>query len=151
MHAKIYEIETLKGYIENDCYGGYELPDWWTEYYADWFDEEDDETRKASIEWLSDEVDIADDVIDFSGKKGKKRLQDAYVKAVSSALELASLNFEEFSTGVGFHKAQQISSAVEDKFHHWFYINDCEMCSLDEMLHRGGKFYLTGRTWDYHY
>ena len=41
---------------------------------------------------------------------------------------------------------------VNDKYSVWFYNPaEGEICTLDEMLHRGGKYYLTGRVWDYHF
>ena len=150
MHARVYEIESEKDFIKNEDLA-YDLPEWWTDYYCDWYDEEEEESTKESIDWLAGVVDVEGDMVDFSGKEGKRRLKVAYEKMKEKAKEISELSFEDFSGCAGLDKVHLLSREVEDKYYHWFYVDGCDMCTLDEMLHRGGKFHLTGRTWDYHY
>ena len=151
MHSRVFEIESKKGYIENDCGGGYDLPEWWTEYYADWYEELDEESAEECIgswiKWLSPDGDM----IDFGCDRAKEHLEDTYRNARAKAEEFLSLSFEDFKGNRGLGLVEKLDSIVNDKYSVWFYVDGCDMCTLDEMLHRGEKFHLTGRTWDYHF
>ena len=150
MHSRVFEIECVKGQTEGLTY---DLPEWWVNCYPDWYSEEDEEDSKESIEWLKQCVYVRGKCVNFSHPKAEFRLESAYKKAKGLALQFASLTFDEFKEYKGLDLAHYIASAVEDKYHFWFYnpTEGEEICTLDEMLHRGGKYYLTGRTWDYHY
>ena len=149
MHSRVFEIECKRGMTEGL---EYDLPEWWTGMYTDWYSEETEEDSKESIKWLKEEAEVRGQRIDFSVDKGG-RLKKAYEKAKELALQFASMTFDDFKEYKGLDLAHYIASAVEDKYHFWFYnpTEGEEICTLDEMLHRGGKYYLTGRTWDYHY
>lgn len=150
MHARVFEIESEKDFIKNEDLT-YDLPEWWVETYSDWYDEEEEKDSKKSLDWLAEMVDVEGDMVDFGGQKAKDALLKAYEKARQRAEDFLSLSLEDFSGYAGLDKVHLLSKEVEDKFSHWFYIDGCDMCTLDEMLHRGGKFHLTGRTWDYHW
>ena len=148
MHARVFEVETEKGYLKD--YAS-DLPDWWVATYSDWYDEEEEKDSRESLKWLAEMVDVKDGVVDFGGDKAKDALKRAYEKARQRAQDFLSLSLEDFSGYAGLDKVHLLSTEVEDKFSHWCYVDGTDMCTLDEMLHRGGKFYLTGRTWDYHF
>lgn len=148
MHARVFEVETEKGYLKD--YSS-DLPEWWVNTYSDWYDEEEEVDSKESLEWLAEMVDVKDGVVDFGGEKAARKLEEQYEKMRERARDLLSLSLEDFKGYAGLDKVHLLSTEVEDKFSHWFYIDGCDMATLDEMLHRGDKLHLTGRTWDYHW
>lgn len=150
MHSRVFEIESKKGMTEGI---NYDLPEWWTNYYPDWYEELDEEGVKDSMEKFLGWLDTEGDVIDFGGERARKNLADIYQKAKAKAKEFLSLSFEDFKEYKGIDLVEELASIVNEKYGIWFYnpAEGEEICTLDEMLHRGGKYYLTGRVWDYHW
>jgi hypothetical protein len=150
MHSRVFEIESKKGMTEGI---NYDLPEWWTNYYPDWYEELDEEEVKDSMEKFLGWLDTEGDVIDFGGERARKNLADIYQKARAKAKEFLSLSFEDFKEYKGIDLVEELASIVNEKYGIWFYnpAEGEEICTLDEMLHRGGKYYLTGRVWDYHW
>lgn len=150
MHSRVFEIESKKGMTEGI---NYDLPEWWTNYYPDYYEELDEEGVKDSMEKFLGWLDTEGDVIDFGGERARKNLADIYQKAKAKAKEFLSLSFEDFKEYKGIDLVEELASIVNEKYGIWFYnpAEGEEICTLDEMLHRGGKYYLTGRVWDYHW
>jgi hypothetical protein len=150
MHSRVFEIESKKGMTEGI---NYDLPEWWTNYYPDWYEELDEEEVKDSMEKFLGWLDTEGDVIDFGGERARKNLADIYQKARAKAKEFLSLSFKDFKEYKGIDLVEELASIVNEKYGIWFYnpAEGEEICTLDEMLHRGGKYYLTGRVWDYHW
>ena len=150
MHSRIVEIESKKGMMDGL---EYDLPEWWTNCYPDWYKELDEESAKECIgswiKWLSPDGEV----IDFGCDRAREDLEDKYRNARAKAEEFLSLSFDDFKEYKGLDIVEELSSIVNDEYGVWFYnpVNCEEICTLDEMLHRGGKYYLTGRVWDYHY
>jgi hypothetical protein len=146
----VFEIESKKGMTEGI---NYDLPEWWTNYYPDWYEELDEEEVKDSMEKFLGWLDTEGDVIDFGGERARKNLADIYQKARAKAKEFLSLSFKDFKEYKGIDLVEELASIVNEKYGIWFYnpAEGEEICTLDEMLHRGGKYYLTGRVWDYHW
>jgi hypothetical protein len=150
MHSRVFEIESKKGMTEGI---EYELPEWWTGMYPDWYDELDEQRAREDIKswlgWLSPDGNV----IDFDCERAKEHLEGIYKNARAKAEEFLSLSFKDFKEYQGLDLAEELASIVNDRYSVWFYnpTKGEEICTLDEMLHRGGKFYLTGRVWDYHY
>lgn len=147
MHSRIFEIECKKGMMDGL---EYDLPEWWTNYYPDWYKELDEESAKECIEswikWLSPDGEV----IDFSCDRAKEHLEDTYKNAKKIAEEFLYMSFKDFKEYKGLGIVEELSSVVNDKYSVWFYNPaEGEICTLDEMLHGGGKYYLTGRVWDY--
>ena len=150
MHSRVFEIECKKGMTEGLVY---DLPEWWVNYYPDWYDELDEDRAREDIKswlgWLSPDGEV----IDFGCDRATEHLEDTYNIARAKAEKFLSLSFENFKEYRGLDIVEELSSVVNDKYGVWFY-NPTEgedICTLDEMLHRGGKYHLTGRVWDYHY
>lgn len=149
MHSRVFEIECKKGMTEGI---EYELPEWWTNYYPDWYEELDEERAREDIKswigWLSPDGEV----IDFNCDRAREDLEDKYRNTRKKAEEFLSLSFEDFKEYRGLDIVEELSSVVNDRYGVWFYnpAEGEEICTLDEMLHRGGKYYLTGRVWDYH-
>lgn len=150
MHSRVFEIESKKGMTEGI---NYDLPEWWTNYYPDYYEELDEEGVKDSMEKFLGWLDTEGDVIDFGGERARKNLADIYQKARAKAKEFLSLSFKDFKEYKGIDLVEELASIVNEKYGIWFYnpAEGEEICTLDEMLHRGGKYYLTGRVWDYHW
>ena len=150
MHSRVFEIESKKGMMDGL---EYDLPEWWTNYYPDWYEELDEEGVKDSMEKFLGWLDTEGDVIDFGGERARKNLADIHRKARAKAGEFLSLSFEDFKEYRGLDLVEELASTVNEKYGIWFYnpAEGEEICTLDEMLHRGGKYYLTGRVWDYHW
>lgn len=150
MHSRIFEIKCKKGMTEG---AAYDLPEWWTSCYPDWYNELDEESAKECIgswiKWLSPDGEV----IDFDCDRAKEHLEDTYKNARAKAEEFLSLSFKNFKEYRGLDIVEELSSVVNNKYSVWFYnpYEGEEICTLDEMLHRGGKYYLTGRVWDYHF
>ena len=150
MHSRVFEIECKRGMTEGL---EYDLPEWWVNYYPDWYDELDEDKAREDIKswlgWLSPDGEV----IDFDCDRAKEHLEDTYRNARVKAERFLSLSFDDFKEYKGLDIVEELSSVVNDRYGVWFYnpTEGEEICTLDEMLHRGGKFYLTGRTWDYHY
>lgn len=150
MHSRVFEIESKKGMMDGL---EYDLPEWWRNYYSDYYEELDEEGVKDSMEKFLGWLDTEGDVIDFGGERARKNLADIYQKAKAKAKEFLSLSFEDFKEYKGIDLVEELASIVNEKYGIWFYnpAEGEEICTLDEMLHRGGKYYLTGRVWDYHW
>ena len=150
MHSRVFEIECKKGMTEGI---EYELPEWWTGMYPDWYEELDEQRAREDIKswlgWLSPDGEV----VDFSCDRAKEHLEDTYRNAKAKAKEFLSLPFENFKEYRGLDLAEELASIVNDRYSVWFYnpAEGEEICTLDEMLHRGGKYHLTGRVWDYHW
>lgn len=150
MHSRVFEIECEKGMTEGI---DYELPEWWASYYPDYYEELDEESARKDIKGCLSSLDIDGDVIDFSGEKAQKILESQYRTARDKAEEFLSLSAKDFRGYKGLDLAERLADIVNHKYGIWFF-NPCEgeeICTLDEMLHRGGKYHLTGRAWDWHW
>ena len=150
MHSRVFEIESKKGMMEGL---EYDLPEWWRDYYSDYYEELDEEEVKDSIEKFLGWLDTDGEVIDFGGEKGRNELYDNYRKARTKAEQFLSLSFDDFKEYKGLDLVEELDTIVNDRYGIWFYnpAEGEEICTLYEMLHRGGKYYLTGRVWDYHW
>lgn len=150
MHSRVFEIEYEKGMTEGI---DYELPEWWTSCYPDWYDVLDEERARENIKdwlgWLSSDGEV----IDFSCDRAKEHLEDTFKNAKKITEEFLYMSFDDFKEYKGLDIVEELSSVVNDKYSVWFYnpTEGEEICTLDEMLHRGGKYHLTGKVWDYHY
>ena len=82
MHSRVFEIECKKGMTEGI---EYELPEWWTNYYPDWYEELDEDRARKDIKswlgWLSPDGEV----VDFSCDRAKEHLEDTYRNAKAKA------------------------------------------------------------------
>lgn len=150
MHSRVFEIECKKGVTEGI---DYDLPEWWRDYYSDYYEELDEDEAKRDIRGWLENLDVCDDVIDFDGENAQKILKYKYETAKTKALKFLSLSFDDFKAYDGLDIVEELANIVNEKYGIWFYnpTEGEEICTLDEMLHKGGQYYLTGKVWDYHW